>query len=194
MTQVSGWRPELGERRHSWKVTLHVTVVSDTGSTGSVLSLVSPTHPVLTLREHTIMPIILIKILTRFHSGSHVASASGTLSVKHLTSRVLPAFSPPSPSATTQLGRNSHLHCEPPAGASARAEPLSVQPSRWCLVRGSPARHPLSILTTLTPAGVLLSSDPTRLPEPLTQSPRHHLFHPDTSVTPAEEEPCFLKM
>lgn len=187
MTQVSGWRPEQGERRRSWKVTLRVTVVSDTGSTGSVLSLVSPTHPSTdTKRTHRYT----------HHSSQNIDTlplwCTRSFCLRHPERQVPDLQGPSSP--LQQLRRNAHLHREPPAGASTRAEPLSVQPSRRCLVRGSPACHPLSVLTTVTPARVLLSSNPTRLMEPLTQSPHHHLFHPDTSVTPAEEEPCFLKM
>lgn len=44
-----------------------------------------------------------------------------------------------------------------------------------------------SVLSTVTPARVLLSSYLTLLPAPFTQSPRRRLFHPNTSFMPAEE-------
>lgn len=142
--------------------------VSDTRSTGSVLSLVSPMHPGADAQlAHTSAAKPPVRVPTHFLSGCSLGQAPTVQG---------PSPALPSPALHRPMTVRAAVPASPQASSSSSAQAGvqamgSVHLVSGCLVRGSPPRPLLSVLTAVIPAHVLIRSCPGLLAGPPTSLP-----------------------
>lgn len=161
---------------------LHVTGISDTRSTGSVLPLVFPMHPSDdTQLAQTSMAISLVKVLIYFQLVHKKPLPLALWVSNRPCPGSFPSLLSPCPSTIQQLKKAvmpAFTTGRTPDSARARVHLIGEHPCLISvyLVRGSPLCYALSILTTVILALILSTPYSGLLPGPSNYSPNLRLF------------------